>query len=86
MAIFGGFMTIASIIGFFLTVIWFVLPFVIFSIKAKVDRSYDMLESIDSRLAALEARVRTMDAPVCEEAPVAPSEPRPAEPLDEDEY
>ncbi|UFS68835.1 hypothetical protein LPW11_13100 [Geomonas sp. RF6] len=72
MAVFGGFMTIVSILGFFLTVIWFVLPFVIFSIKGRVDRSVELLEDIDRRLALLEARTRTLE-PVVEEPVVPPA-------------
>ena len=57
MEIFGGFMVMLSIIGFFLTVLWFILPFVIFGIKGKVDRSVQLLEQLESRLASLEARL-----------------------------
>ncbi len=57
MEIFGGFVTMMSILGFFLTVIWFVLPFVIFGIKGKVDRSVELLESIDRRLSDVESRL-----------------------------
>ncbi len=58
MEIFGGFMVMLSIIGFFLTVLWFILPFVIFGIKGKVDRTVHLLEQMDTRLASLEARLR----------------------------
>jgi len=54
MEIFGGFMVMLSILGFFLTVLWFILPFVVFAMKGKLDRTYELLESIDRRLAALE--------------------------------
>ena len=57
MEILGGFMVMASILGFFLTVIWFVLPFVIFSIKGKVDRTLLLLEEADRRLATMEAQL-----------------------------
>lgn len=56
MEIFGGFMVMLSILGFFLTVIWFILPFVVFAMKGKLDRAYELLESVDRRLAAIEAR------------------------------
>jgi hypothetical protein len=59
MEIFGGFMVMLSIIGFFLTVIWFILPFVIFSIKGKVDRTLLLVEESERRLAALEERLTT---------------------------
>ena len=54
MEIFGGFMMMFSIIGFFLTVIWFILPFVIFSIKGRVDRTLFLVEELDKRLTAIE--------------------------------
>ena len=56
MELVGGFMVMVSIVGFFLTVLWFILPFVIFTMKGKVDRSYILLEDIEKRLAAIEAR------------------------------
>ena len=58
MEIFGGFMVMLSIIGFFLTVIWFVLPFVIFSIKGKVDHTQLLVEDMERRLAAIEELLR----------------------------
>ena len=62
MEIFGGFMMMVTIIGFFLTVLWFVLPFVIFGIKGKVDRSVELLEQCDRRLAELERRLASVSA------------------------
>ena len=63
MEIFGGFVTMMSILGFFLTVIWFVLPFVVFGIKGKVDRSVEILESLDRRLADMEHRLERLTVP-----------------------
>jgi len=57
MEIFGGFMVMLSILGFFLTVLWFILPFVIFGIKGKVDRMCCLLEDMDKRLKALEHKI-----------------------------
>ena len=57
MEIFGGFMVMLSILGFFLTVLWFILPFVIFGIKGKVDRMCSLLEDVDKRLKALEQKI-----------------------------
>ena len=57
MEIFGGFMVMLSILGFFLTVLWFILPFVIFAIKGKQDRACELLEQIDRRLSVIEARL-----------------------------
>jgi len=79
MEVFGGFMMMLSIIGFFLTVIWFILPFVIFNIKGKVDRTLFMVEQLDKRLTALELSLKEQEgalreaarhsAPPSEEAP-----------------
>ena len=57
MEIFGGFMVMTSIIGLFLAVIWLVMPFVVFAIKGKQDRMLEVLEGIESRLAALEQQL-----------------------------
>ncbi len=57
MEIFGGFMVMLSILGFFLTLLWFILPFVIFAMKGKLDRSYELLEGMDRRLAEMEKRL-----------------------------
>lgn len=54
MEIFGGFMMMMSILGFFLVVIWFLVPFLVLSIKGKVDRSLVLLEDMEKRLAAIE--------------------------------
>lgn len=57
MEIFGGFMVMMSIIGLFLAVVWLIMPFVVFAIKGKQDRSLEILEGIDRRLAALEQQI-----------------------------
>ena len=54
MEIFGGFMVMMSIIGFFLAVVWLIMPFVVFAIKGKQDRTLEVLESIEKRLTAIE--------------------------------
>jgi len=71
MELFGGMMVMMSILFFFLSVVWFVLPFVILSMKGKVDRAVELLESMERRLSTLEARLTVPAA--------APSEPRWAE-------
>jgi hypothetical protein len=71
MEVFGGFMMMVSIIGFFLTVIWFILPFVIFNIKGRVDRTLFIVESMEKRLTALEASVKAREIPVTVEEPEA---------------
>ena len=70
MELFGGLMVMMSILFFFLSVIWFVLPFVIFSMKGKVDRSLEVLESMERRLAALETRLTL--PPVLPQSAVTP--------------
>ena len=62
MELFGGLMVMMSILFFFLSIIWFVLPFVIFSMKGKVDRSLELLEGMERRLAALENRLSVSPA------------------------
>jgi hypothetical protein len=57
MEIFGGFMVMLSILGFFLTVLWFILPFVIFAMKGKMDHACELLENMELRLTAIEARL-----------------------------
>lgn len=54
MEIFGGLMVILWMIGFFLTIIWFILPFVIFSIKGRVEETLLRIEVIENRLSSIE--------------------------------
>jgi hypothetical protein len=56
--IFGGLMVMLFILGFFLVVLWFILPFVIFAMKGKLDSSYLLLQNIDQRLAVIEKELR----------------------------
>ena len=60
MEIFGGFMVMMSIIGLFLAVVWLIMPFVVFAIKGKQDRSLEILEGIDKRLAAVEQQLNAL--------------------------
>ena len=62
MEIFGGFMVMMSIISLFLAVIWLIMPFVVFAIKGKQDRTLEVLEAIEKRLAALEGRFQSVAA------------------------
>jgi len=57
MEIFGGFMVMMSIISLFLAVVWLFMPFVVFAIKGKQDRTLEVLEAIEQRLANLEGRI-----------------------------
>jgi hypothetical protein len=59
--IFGGFMVMLFIIGFFLVALWFILPFVIFAMKGRVDSAHLLLENIDKRLTAIEKELRIED-------------------------
>jgi hypothetical protein len=59
--IFGGLMVMLLILGFFLVVLWFILPFVIFAMKGKLDKSHLLLENIDRRLAAIEKELLSAD-------------------------
>jgi len=72
--IFGGFMVMLSILGFFLTVLWFILPFVIFGIKGKVDRMCCLLEDMDKRLETLEQMIGRKESalPESSEQPEVP--------------
>jgi len=62
MEIFGGFMVMMSIISLFLAVVWLVMPFIVFEIKGKQDRTLEVLEAIEVRLAALEAALKPCEA------------------------
>ncbi|MDD2736028.1 MAG: hypothetical protein PHF56_19005 [Desulfuromonadaceae bacterium] len=55
MEVFGGFMVMMSIISLFLAVVWLIMPFVVFAIKGKQDRTLEVLETIEKRLAAIES-------------------------------
>ncbi|RNC73290.1 MAG: hypothetical protein ED859_00855 [Desulfuromonadales bacterium] len=84
MEIVGGFMVMMAILGFFLTVIWFIIPFVVFAVKGKVERSLVLLESIDRRLALLEAqRAREDRTAVHEVSAALPGTPPAAAPQPE---
>ncbi len=85
MEIVGGFMVMMSIIGFFLAVVWLIMPFVVLAIKGKQDRSLELLESIDKRLAAVESELerqgRTPVPAPAEDSPVDVEIPPPVLPL-----
>ena len=57
MELFGGLMVLIWMVGFFLTVIWFILPFVIFSIKARVEETLHRIVLLDERLASIESQL-----------------------------
>ncbi|MGD0586456.1 MAG: hypothetical protein ABSA86_11900 [Oryzomonas sp.] len=64
MEIFGGFMVMMSIIGFFLAVIWLIMPFVVFAIKGKQDRIVEVMERIEKRLAEMDSRLAALQQQV----------------------
>ena len=81
MEIFGGFMVMMSILGFFLAIIWLIMPFVVLTIKGKLDKTLDLLDGINSRLGEMEKQltalhnVRPVDNSGSQEAAVkAPAE------------
>lgn len=79
MEIFGGFMVMMSILSFFMAVVWLVMPFVVFTIKGKMDRTLDLLAGVDRRLAAIETQLtalRREESP----APAAPPDVPPPSP------
>jgi len=61
MEIVGGFMVMMSIISLFLAVIWLIMPFVVFAIKGKQDRTLEVMEAIERRLEVLESRLRPVE-------------------------
>lgn len=79
MEVFGGFMMMASIIGFFLTVIWFILPFVIFNIKGRVDRTAVLVEEMERRLTAIEATLKARESSTFRAREAETVQPPPAE-------
>jgi len=60
--IFGGFFIILWMAGLFLTIIWFILPFVIFSIKSRCDELSSRVATIDNRLDTLQQKIDNLSA------------------------
>ena len=85
MEIVGGFMVMMSIISLFLAVVWLIMPFVVFAIKGKQDRTLEVLEAIEKRLAALEARLQPVEPERNQTGPAGYSDTS-AEPSDESSY
>lgn len=84
MEIFGGFMVMMSIIGLFLAVVWLIMPFVVFAIKGRQDRSLEILEGIDKRLATVEQQLtRLQPRQTQHETPAADTEEAAAPPPDQ---
>lgn len=83
MELFGGFMVMMSILGFFLAVIWLIMPFVVLTIKGKLDRTLDVLADVEKRLAAIETGLSAVQRGQHGFAAAAPP-PSPANPTGED--
>jgi anion-transporting ArsA/GET3 family ATPase len=62
MEIFGGFMVMMSILGLFLAVVWLIMPFVVLAMKGKQDRSLEVLDTLDKRLAAIEELLKGLQS------------------------
>jgi len=73
MEVFGGFMVMMSIIGLFLAVVWLIMPFVVIAIKGKQDRTLELLETMEKRLAAIEGKLAQLQA--ADAAPQTPEAP-----------
>lgn len=76
MEIFGGFMVMMSILSLFMAVVWLVMPFVVFTIKGKLDRTLDVLGAVEKRLAEIEAKLQDL-------APAIPSTETPPDSLED---
>ncbi len=75
MEIFGGFMVMMSILSFFMAIVWLVMPFVVFAIKGKLDRTLDVLGEIDKRLTLMEAKLESLQSRQQAETTVSDDEP-----------
>lgn len=62
MEIFGGFMVMMSILTLFLAVVWLIMPFVVFAIKGKQERTLEVMETMEKRLTDIEARLQSMES------------------------
>lgn len=60
MELFGGVMVLLWMAGFFLTVIWFILPFVIFGIKGRVEEILLRIDQLDNRLSLMEKQLTSL--------------------------
>lgn len=75
MEIFGGFMVMMSILSFFMAVVWLIMPFVVFTIKGKLDRTLDILDRVEKRLAAMEAQLAALQRGELADAATTSDEP-----------
>jgi len=57
MEIFGGFMAMMSMATLFLAIVWLIMPFVVFAIKGKQERTLELLEEMRGQLSTLQKQV-----------------------------
>lgn len=62
MEIFGGFMVMMSILSFFMAVVWLIMPFVVFTIKGKLDKTLDVLADVEKRLAGIDRQLAALQS------------------------
>lgn len=74
MEIFGGFMVMMSILSLFMAAVWLVMPFVVFAIKGKLDRTLDLLEKLENRMSGIESQLVELKNSVNNKASVAKEE------------
>jgi len=60
MELFGGVIVLLWMAGFFLTVIWFILPFVIFGIKGRVEEILLRIDRLDNKLSLLDKYLKSL--------------------------
>jgi hypothetical protein len=75
MEIFGGFMVMMSILSFFMAVAWLIMPFVVFAIKGKLDKTLDVLAEVEKRLALMEAKLEARQPQQCDTIAKSDEEP-----------
>jgi hypothetical protein len=83
MEIIGGFAVMVSILGFFLAVVWLTMPFMIITIKGKLDKTQDVLTGIENRLAVMEKQLSELHGEH-RQNPLKPALP-PSSPPDSDD-
>jgi biopolymer transport protein ExbB/TolQ len=62
MEIFGGFMAMMSMVSLFLAIVWLIMPFVVFAIKGKQERTLEMLAELKEQLCRMEERLERLEA------------------------
>jgi hypothetical protein len=68
MEIFSGFMVMISFISLFLAIVWLIMPFVVFAIKGKQERTLEILEVMEKRLTEIETRISVLPAPAASDS------------------